>query len=89
MFDRTSIMGFTAAILVGLLAGALASLFLPRQDGLGIATALAIGVSGALMALGLGRRFAWYGIHEGGEILGVAVGATFAVTIYRLVRGGR
>ena len=82
-------MGYTAAILVGLLAGALASLFLPRDDGKGIAAALAIGVAGALVALGLGRRFEWYGSQEGGEILGAAVGAAFAVTVYRLVRGGR
>lgn len=82
-------MGFTAAILVGLLAGALASLFLPRDDGRGIAAALAIGVGGALIAVGLGRRFGWYGIQEGREILGAAVGATFALTVYRLIRGGR
>jgi uncharacterized membrane protein YeaQ/YmgE (transglycosylase-associated protein family) len=81
-------MGFTAALIVGLLAGALASLFLPRDDGRGIAAALAIGVGGALAALGLGRHFHWYG-QQGGEILGASVGATLAVTLYRMVRGGR
>jgi uncharacterized membrane protein YeaQ/YmgE (transglycosylase-associated protein family) len=81
-------MGFTAALIVGLLSGALASLFLPRDDGRNIAIALAVGVGGALVALGLGRHFHWYG-SQGGEILGPSVGATFAVTLYRLVRGGR
>jgi uncharacterized membrane protein YeaQ/YmgE (transglycosylase-associated protein family) len=82
-------MGFTAALIVGLLAGALASLFMPRDEGRGIAVALSVGVGGALAALGLGRHFHWYDVQQGGEILGSSVGAALALTLYRMVRGGR
>ncbi len=79
-------MGIVAALIVGLLAGALARLFYRNDDLRAVTVTLGLGVAGALVALGIGRELGWYGHSDGPAILGASLGAALVLTGYALVR---
>src|SRR5262249_54996735 len=83
---RRSLMGFLWTLIVGLIVGALAKLFMPGKDpGGGIVTML-LGVAGSLVAGFAGRAFGWY--HNPGSgpgIIASIIGAMILLGIYRLV----
>src|SRR5262245_57022587 len=79
-------MGILWALIVGLIVGALAKLFMPGRDPGGIIVTMLLGVAGSLLAGFVGRAFGWYhsGAHGAGIIASV-IGAMVLLGIYRLV----
>ena len=83
-------MSILALILVGLVAGALAKLFMPGDDPGGIIVTILLGIAGALIAGFLGRAVGWYGPGDAGPgILAAIVGSMLLLGLYRVVRRGR
>jgi uncharacterized membrane protein YeaQ/YmgE (transglycosylase-associated protein family) len=79
-------MGILWALIVGLIVGALAKLFMPGKDPGGIIVTMLLGVAGSLVAGFIGRAFGWYqsGTHGAGIIASI-IGAMVLLGIYRLV----
>ena len=82
-------MQILAAVIIGGIVGALASLAMPGDDpGRPIVTAL-LGIAGGIVANFIGQAIGWYrpGFTTTG-ILGVTVGASILLVAYRLVATG-
>jgi uncharacterized membrane protein YeaQ/YmgE (transglycosylase-associated protein family) len=83
-------MGIFAAILVGLIAGALAKLIMPGRDPGGFLLTILLGVAGSLLATFLGRAVGWYDQpDEGAGIFASMVGAVLLLAAYRAFIGRR
>jgi uncharacterized membrane protein YeaQ/YmgE (transglycosylase-associated protein family) len=84
-------MEFLWMILIGLVAGALAKLFMPGDDPGGIVMTIVIGIAGAVIAGWLGRAvLGWYGPGQAGPgLIASIVGAMVLLGIYRAVTGRR
>ena len=84
-------MDFVWMIVIGLVAGALAKLFMPGDDPGGILLTIVIGIAGSLIAGWLGRSFfGWYGEGDAGPgLIASIVGAMLLLGLYRLVAGRR
>ncbi len=83
-------MEFVWMIIVGLLAGGLAKLFMPGDDPGGIIVTILIGIAGSLVAGYLGRAAGWYGPEDTGPgIIASIAGAMLLLFLYRVVRGRR
>ena len=79
-------MGILWALIVGLIVGALAKLFMPGKDPGGIVITMLLGVAGSLVAGFLGRAVGWYrSPGEGPGIIASIIGAMILLGIYRLV----
>ena len=77
-------------LIIGLVVGALAKLFMPGKDPGGIVVTMLLGVAGSLVAGFLGRAFGWYrSPGEGPGIIVSIIGAMILLGIYRLVIGRR
>lgn len=74
-------------IIIGLIVGALAKLFMPGRDGGGMLMTIILGIAGALVASFLGRSLGWYANGQGPGIIASIVGAMALLIIYRAVRG--
>jgi uncharacterized membrane protein YeaQ/YmgE (transglycosylase-associated protein family) len=82
--------GIVATLIVGLIVGALAKLFMPGRDPGGIIVTILLGVAGAFIAGFLGRALGWYrDPAEGPGILASVIGAMILLGIYRLAIGRR
>lgn len=79
-------MGILMTILVGLIAGALAKLFMPGRDPGGILVTILLGIAGALVAGFLGRAVGWYEPGEPAGFLASIVGAMLLLWVYRAAR---
>jgi uncharacterized membrane protein YeaQ/YmgE (transglycosylase-associated protein family) len=79
-------MGILWALIIGLVVGALAKLFMPGKDPGGIIVTMLLGVAGSLVAGFVGRAFGWYqsGAHGPGIIASI-IGAMLLLGIYRLI----
>jgi uncharacterized membrane protein YeaQ/YmgE (transglycosylase-associated protein family) len=75
-------------IIIGLIVGALAKLFMPGRDGGGMLMTIILGVAGALLAGFLGRSLGWYGNGQGPGIIASIIGAMLLLFIYRATRRG-
>lgn len=83
-------MGVIWALIIGLLVGALAKLFMPGRDPGGIIVTMLLGVAGSLLASFLGRAVGWYqSPAEGPGIIASILGAMVLLGIYRLILGAR
>jgi uncharacterized membrane protein YeaQ/YmgE (transglycosylase-associated protein family) len=83
-------MDLLATILIGLIVGALAKLFMPGRDPGGIIVTILLGVAGSVVAGWLGRAIGWYrSPTERPGILASIVGAMIILAIYRIVVGRR
>jgi uncharacterized membrane protein YeaQ/YmgE (transglycosylase-associated protein family) len=83
-------MGFIATLIVGLVVGALAKLFMPGRDPGGIIITILLGIAGSFVAGFLGRAVGWYRDPGSGPgILASIVGAMILLALYRLVIGRR
>ena len=83
-------MGILWALIVGLVVGALAKLFMPGKDPGGIVITMLLGVAGSLVAGFLGRAMGWYhSPTQGAGIIASIIGAMLLLFIYRLVIGRR
>ncbi|HVH07800.1 MAG TPA: GlsB/YeaQ/YmgE family stress response membrane protein [Myxococcota bacterium] len=74
-------------LVVGLIAGALAKLFMPGDDPGGIIVTMLLGIAGAMAAGFLGRAVGWYGPNEAGPgIVAAIVGSMLLLGLYRVFR---
>jgi uncharacterized membrane protein YeaQ/YmgE (transglycosylase-associated protein family) len=73
-------------IVIGLVAGALAKLFMPGNDPGGILVTILLGIAGALVATFLGRLVGWYQPGESASFIAATVGAVLVLFLYRKFR---
>ena len=83
-------MHIIAMLIIGLIVGALAKLFMPGRDPGGIILTSLLGIAGSFVAGAIGRSFGWYraGINGPGIIASI-LGAMLILLIYRLAIGRR
>lgn len=75
-------------ILIGLVIGALAKLFMPGRDPGGIIVTILIGIAGAIVAGFLGRAVGWYLPYEPAGFLASIFGAMLLLFLYRKLKKG-
>ena len=78
-------MHIISMIIVGLIVGALAKLFMPGRDPGGFIVTILLGIAGALVAGFLGRAVGWYQPGDGAGFIAAVVGAFLILLIYRLI----
>ena len=71
---------------IGLVAGALAKLFVPGKDPGGIFITMLLGIAGAFLGTWIGRAVGHYGPDEGAGFLMSTVGAVILLLIYHFFR---
>jgi uncharacterized membrane protein YeaQ/YmgE (transglycosylase-associated protein family) len=77
-------------LIVGLIVGALAKLFMPGKDPGGIIVTMLLGVAGSFVAGFLGRAVGMYKDPGSGPgVIASIIGAMILLAIYRLVLGRR
>jgi uncharacterized membrane protein YeaQ/YmgE (transglycosylase-associated protein family) len=83
-------MHILSMIIVGLIVGALAKLFMPGRDPGGIIVTMALGIAGSVLAGWLGHALGWYSTREQGPgIIASIIGSMLILGIYRMVIGRR
>jgi uncharacterized membrane protein YeaQ/YmgE (transglycosylase-associated protein family) len=82
-------MSLLAALVVGLIVGAIAKLLMPGRDPGGIIVTMLIGVAGALLATFLGRALNWYGPGQSAGWIASIIGAVVLLFLYRVFTGRR
>ena len=85
-------MGILAWIVLGLVAGALAKLIMPGEQGGGIILTIVLGVVGALVGGFLGTYVFGFGDISGFDVRSIAIavgGALLALVVYGFVARGR
>jgi uncharacterized membrane protein YeaQ/YmgE (transglycosylase-associated protein family) len=75
-------------LVVGLVVGALAKLFMPGRDPGGLIITMLLGIAGSLAAGFIGRSLGWYATGTAPGIVASIIGAMLLLFIYRLARGG-
>jgi uncharacterized membrane protein YeaQ/YmgE (transglycosylase-associated protein family) len=78
-------MGLLWTLLVGLVVGALAKLFMPGRDPGGIIVTMLVGVAGAFLAGYLGKALGYYQPGRAPGFIASILGAMLLLFIYRLV----
>lgn len=73
--------------IIGLLAGALAKLFMPGKDSGGIIMTMLLGLAGSLLFTYAGRLIGWYQEGETSGFIASVIGAFILLGIYRLIKG--
>jgi uncharacterized membrane protein YeaQ/YmgE (transglycosylase-associated protein family) len=76
-------------IIIGLIVGALAKLFMPGRDGGGVLMTIVLGIAGALIAGFIGRSLGWYANGGGPGIIASIIGAMLLLFLYRMFSRGR
>jgi uncharacterized membrane protein YeaQ/YmgE (transglycosylase-associated protein family) len=77
-------------LVVGLIVGALAKLFMPGKDPGGIIVTMLLGIAGSFVAGFLGRAVGMYKDPGSGPgVIASIIGAMVLLAIYRLVLGRR
>jgi uncharacterized membrane protein YeaQ/YmgE (transglycosylase-associated protein family) len=83
---REALMHIISMVIVGLIVGALAKLFMPGRDPGGFVVTIVLGIAGSLFAGWLGHAVGWYRNSEQGPgIIASIIGAMLILGIYRLV----
>ena len=80
-------MSFLWMLIVGLVVGAIAKLFMPGRDPGGVIVTMLIGVAGALVAGFLGRAVGWYSEGQPAGFIASILGSILLLAIYRAVIG--
>ena len=79
-------MHILAMLIVGLLVGALAKLFMPGRDPGGIIVTMLLGIAGSFVAGFLGRALGMYRDPASGPgIIASIIGAMIILGVYRLI----
>jgi uncharacterized membrane protein YeaQ/YmgE (transglycosylase-associated protein family) len=74
------------SLIVGLVVGALAKLFMPGKDPGGVIITMLLGIAGALVAGFVGRSLGWYAEGTSGAgVIASIIGAMALLGIYRLL----
>src|SRR5262245_49519175 len=76
-------MSFLWMLVVGLVVGAIAKLFMPGRDPGGIIVTMLLGIAGALVAGFLGRAVGWYSEGQPAGFISSILGAVLLLAIYR------
>ena len=79
-------MGIIWSIIIGLIVGAIAKLFMPGRDGGGIITTMLIGIGGSLVFTYLGRLLGFYAEGESAGFIASILGAMLILFIYRFFK---
>jgi uncharacterized membrane protein YeaQ/YmgE (transglycosylase-associated protein family) len=79
-------MGFIWSIIIGLIVGAIAKLFMPGRDGGGIITTMLLGIGGSLVFTYLGRVLGMYAEGESAGFIASILGAMLILFIYRFFK---
>jgi uncharacterized membrane protein YeaQ/YmgE (transglycosylase-associated protein family) len=75
-------------LIIGLVVGALAKLFMPGKDPGGVIVTMLLGVAGSFVAGMIGRAVGWYHNPSSGTgIIASIIGAMLLLAIYRLILG--
>lgn len=74
------------AIIIGLIVGALAKLFMPGRDGGGFFMTIILGIAGSLIAGFIGRSMGLYREGESAGIIASILGAMLLLLLYRTFR---
>jgi len=82
-------MGILAAIIIGLLVGAVAKLLMPGRDPGGWIITILLGIAGSFVAGFLGRSLGWYQDGQPAGFLASIAGAIIILVLYRLIGGRR
>ena len=85
-------MGILSWIVLGLVAGALAKLIMPGEQGGGMIVTIVLGVIGALVGGFLGTYVFGFGDISGFDVRSIAIavgGALLALVVYGVVARGR
>jgi uncharacterized membrane protein YeaQ/YmgE (transglycosylase-associated protein family) len=80
-------MSFLWMLVVGLVVGALAKLFMPGRDPGGVIVTMIIGIVGAAVAGFIGRAVGWYAEGDAAGFIASIFGAVLLLVIYRAVAG--
>jgi uncharacterized membrane protein YeaQ/YmgE (transglycosylase-associated protein family) len=79
-------MHILSMLIVGLIVGALAKLFMPGKDPGGIIVTILLGIAGSFVAGFLGRAVGWYHNPSSGPgVIASILGAMLLLFIYRIV----
>ena len=73
-------------ILIGLVVGALAKLFMPGKDPGGILVTIIIGIAGSIGATFLGQLVGWYTQGQSAGFIMSILGAVLILWIYRMIK---
>ena len=74
------------SLIIGLIVGALAKLFMPGRDPGGVILTMLLGIAGSLVAGFIGRSLGWYHSGTSGPgIIASVIGAMVLLGIYRLL----
>lgn len=79
-------MGIIWSIIIGLIVGAIAKLFMPGKDGGGIIVTILLGIGGSLLFTYLGRVLGMYAEGESAGFIASILGAMLILFIYRFIR---
>jgi uncharacterized membrane protein YeaQ/YmgE (transglycosylase-associated protein family) len=82
-------MHYLWTVIVGLIVGALAKLFMPGKDPGGFIVTILIGIAGSLVAGFIGKAAHLYSPGQAPGIIASILGAMVLLLIYRLVVGRR
>lgn len=77
-------MDFIWKIIIGLLAGALAKLFMPGKDPGGIIITILLGIGGSIVFSYLGQFLGFYKEGETAGFIGSVLGAMILLFLYRI-----
>jgi uncharacterized membrane protein YeaQ/YmgE (transglycosylase-associated protein family) len=78
-------MGLLWTLLIGLVVGAVAKLFMPGRDPGGFIITMLLGVAGAFLAGYLGKAMGYYSPGEAPGLIASVLGAMLLLLVYRLV----
>jgi uncharacterized membrane protein YeaQ/YmgE (transglycosylase-associated protein family) len=83
-------MSFLWMLIVGLVVGAIAKVFMPGRDPGGFIVTMLIGIAGSIIAGFIGRAAGWYAAGQSAGFIASIVGAVLLLVIYRALvgRGG-
>lgn len=82
-------MGLLWTLVVGLVVGMLAKLFMPGRDPGGVIVTMLLGIAGAFLASYLGKALGYYNPTEAPGIIASVLGAMLLLLLYRVVAGRR
>lgn len=78
-------MSFIAAIVIGLIVGAIAKLIMPGRDPGGIIITILLGIAGSVVATWIGQAAHWYAPGESAGFIASIIGAVIILAIYRFI----
>jgi uncharacterized membrane protein YeaQ/YmgE (transglycosylase-associated protein family) len=79
-------MSYVWTLIVGLVVGALAKLFMPGKDPGGFIVTILIGIAGSFVARFLGQAVGWYRPGQTPGLIASILGAMVLLFLYRVIK---